>query len=273
MCCKSRFAQRRNIDCKKPEQGPGQSLSRAACCLCFLALFMATACGGSGTDVVTQPPPGNGGGGGHDYSTQFPATENPISQGGMWINGGSTGNAWTNVATTPGAAFGTMPGNASNAAVFADSTAILTGSWGADQSVQATVFASSVPNSSSIFAEVEIRLRTSISSGFITGYEVNCSVSPNASNNYMQIVKWNGALADFTQLDGANAHCVNGDVMKATMVGNTITVFKNGTQMLSFTDSASPFTAGSPGMGFFLQGTTGVNQNYGFTAFSATDKP
>jgi hypothetical protein len=243
-------------------------LTKAGHYWCLVGLMLCAACGGSGPGSTVQPPPS---GSGHNYTTQFPAAENPISEGGMWTNGGTNGNSWTNIRTTPGLAFGTMPGDASAPAQFADSTAVLTGSWGADQSVQASVFVTSAPSSSTIFEEVELRLRTTITSGSITGYEINCSVSSNAANNYMQIVKWNGALNNFTQLDATATHCVTGDVIKATIVGNTITVFRNGTQVMSFSDTSSPFTSGNPGMGFYLEGTTGVNQQYGFSSLTATD--
>ena len=35
------------------------------------------------------------------YTTNFPLTENPISEAGNWINGGSVGFDWSNVSTTP----------------------------------------------------------------------------------------------------------------------------------------------------------------------------
>jgi hypothetical protein len=54
-------------------------------------------------------------------------------------------------------------------------------------------------------------------------------------------------------------------------VGSTITTYVNGTPIFSFTDST--YTGGSPGIGMFLQGTTGVNSQYGFTSFSASDGP
>ena len=57
--------------------------------------------------------------------------------------------------------------------------------------------------------------------------------------------------------------------MKATIVGNTITSYINGVAKLSVTDST--YSSGSPGMGFYLQGASGVNGNYGFTSYVATD--
>lgn len=205
----------------------------------------------------------------HSYSTSFPATENPISEGGRWINGQTTGLEWSNVETTPGLAFGTQPGNASGNATYADSSAVLTGTWGADQEATATVHVTNAPNSSSIFQEVEIRLRTNITANSITGYEINCSVSANSSNYYIQIVRWNGPLASWTQLNGAQDHCVDGDTLKASIKGSEISVYHNGN--LVSTASDSTFASGSPGIGFFLQGTTGTNATYGFTSFAADD--
>jgi hypothetical protein len=205
----------------------------------------------------------------HAYSTNFPATENPISEGGRWINGQASGIAWSNVQTNPGLAFGTQSGDAPGNATYADSTAILNGTWGADQEASATVHVTNAPNSSSVFEEVEIRLRTSITANSITGYEINCSVSTNSGNYYIQIVRWNGALASWTQLNGAKDHCVDGDTLKATIKGSEISVYHNGNLVETATDST--FSSGSPGIGFFLQGTTGTNSTFGFTTFSADD--
>ena len=73
------------------------------------------------------------------YTTNFPLTENPISEAGMWVNGGqSPANNWTNVQTTPGLAFGTMPPSTGN---DDDSTALLTGTWGPTQTITAVVHA------------------------------------------------------------------------------------------------------------------------------------
>ena len=203
------------------------------------------------------------------YTTSFPLIENPISENGNWINGGSVGLNWSNVRTTPGLAFGTQIGNASGNAEYADSTAVLTGAWGADQEASATVYVGSAPTSSSIFEEVELRLRTTVTANSITGYEINCSVSSASNNNYIQIVRWNGPINNWTQIDGRGQHCKNLDTIKATIKGSTISVYYNGT--LIMTDTDSTFSSGSPGLGFYLQGTTGTNANYGFSSFSADD--
>ncbi len=145
------------------------------------------------------------------YSTTFPLTENPISDGGQWINGGTVGLDWTNVSTTPGRAIGHQVG-----ASYTDATALLTGAWSPDQRVTATVFAAGALNEE-CYSEVEMRLRSSISAHSNRGYEVGFKVS-QSSVAYLIIVRWNGALGDFTYL--ANLHAAqygvkNGDVVSA----------------------------------------------------------
>ena len=199
------------------------------------------------------------------YTTKFPLIENPISDGGNWINGKAVDLDWTDVQTTPGLAFGTESGTNG----YDDSTALLAGAWGPDQTVEATVH--SVNQNDNIYEEVELRLRSALSAHKATGYEINfrCSRTMNA---YTQIVRWNGPLGNFTYVaskGGSKYGVANGDTVKATIVGNVITVYINGAQVLQATDNT--FASGSPGMGFFLQGATGVNGDYGFTGFSASD--
>ncbi len=197
------------------------------------------------------------------YTTSFPATENPIAEGGHWINGKATGVDWANVRTTNGMAVGTQTG--SNG--YDDSTAILTGIWGSNQTAQATV--KMVGSDSGAYEEVELRLRSAVSAHSCTGYEINCS--KQASSPYIQIVRWNCALGDFNYVNNSDTtHYVkDGDVIKATIIGSTITVYLNGTQIVTGTDTT--FATGSPGIGFYLQGGSGNPANYGLSRFMATD--
>jgi uncharacterized repeat protein (TIGR02543 family) len=202
------------------------------------------------------------------YSTNFPLTENPISEGGNWINGGTVGLDWCNVQTnggSPGLAYGTENGATAN---YNDSTALLTGTWGPNQTVQATVYTTVAGNNN--WEEVELRVRSSLSAHNCTGYEINFSVNP--SNPYVQIVRWNGPLGSFTELNGTGSYgAKNGDVIKATISGSTITAYINGTQVLTWSDST--YSSGNPGMGFYAQSSSGsiTDSQYGFTQLSATD--
>jgi hypothetical protein len=119
--------------------------------------------------------------------------------------------------------------------------------------------------------EVELRLRSSLSAHKATGYEIDfrCSKTDKA---YSEIVRWNGPLGDFTYLkrgQGSRFGLQNRDVLKATMIGNVITVYVNGVQTLQVTDDT--YKDGSPGMGFYLQGATRGHDDYGFTSFEASD--
>ncbi len=194
----------------------------------------------------------------NSYATHFPLTENPISEGGHWITGKAVALDWGDISTTPALAIGRA-----GPARYADATALLKGTWGPDQSAEATVYAGKTFGS----PEVELRLRSSLSAHVAAGYEISNSVSSDASA-YLIIVRWNGPLADFTylaNLRGRQYGVKTGDVVKATIVGNVITAYKNGVQLAHVTDKT--YSTGNPGMGF----NEGTNGDYGFTSFTASD--
>src|SRR5260370_29942872 len=156
----------------------------------------------------------------NSYSTNYPLTENPIAEKSIWINGGTVGIDWSNVQAVKGHASGTQVW----VGTYNDSTAILSGAWGSDQSVQATVVAGTLWQSS--VEEVELRLRTSISAHSITGYEFDFrDASPGG---YVNIVRWNGPLNNFTEIASENNdyHGIKtGDTLLATAVGNTLSAY------------------------------------------------
>ena len=201
------------------------------------------------------------------YDSNFPNTENPVSEGGNWINGGTIGLDWGNVLTTPGKVFGDQtPGSPP----YKDPTAILTGRWDADQIAEGTVY--SINPNASYYQEVEIRLRTSISAHSITGYEIfsRCLKTEAA---YISIVRWNGPLGDFTELihlDGLQYGVETRDILKATIFGNVITGYINNVQVVQVTDDT--YTTGNPGIGFNY-GVGNTNPDFGFTGFSASSAP
>lgn len=199
------------------------------------------------------------------YKTSFTINESPISEGGKWINGKAEGLDWSDVAVSSGLAHGTESGTSG----YDDSTALLSGTWGSDQWAEATVH--SVNQTDDVYEEVELRLRSTLSAHEAKGYEINfrCSKTDKA---YAQIVRWNGGLGKFTYLnakEGANYGVTNGDVVKASIVGDVITAYINGVEVLRATDST--YTNGSPGIGFFLQGSGVSNNDFGFTSFTASD--
>ena len=216
------------------------------------------------------------------YRTTFERDESPISEGGMWVNGRTDGVDWADVVTEHGLAHGgevrmavaeqraeqdsgatRMPTPLGD---YDDPTAVLTGSWGPNQHVRATVLSRN--QTEDYFQEVELRVRTTITAHSITGYEVfwRCLKNENA---YAEIVRWNGKIGAWTSLarrTGPDAGVTDGDVVEATIVGNKITSFINGVVVLSATDDT--FANGSPGIGFnFGCGDTYVD--HGFTSWEA----
>jgi hypothetical protein len=201
------------------------------------------------------------------FSTRFAGAESPLSGNGAWQGGKTTGLDWTDVATLSGFAYGLESGTDG----FDDSTALVEGVWGPNQETEATVHA--VNANDTISEEVELRLRSTLAPHRCTGYEVNfrCLKTKDA---YTEIVRWDGPLGKFTYLshkDGAEYGVKEGDVVKATMIGNMIRVYLNGVLVNEATDST--FATGNPGIGFFLRNATGLGRDFGFVRFSATDAP
>ena len=220
------------------------------------------------------------------YSTRFEHDEVPISEGGLWLNGRREGIDWCDVLTANGVAYGEVSrmavaerraeqafgaappapagGDSPQAGDYDDPTAVLSGRWGPSQAVKATVFSRNPTDD--YFQEVEIRLRSSISPHMCNGYEVfwRCSKSAAA---YAEIVRWNGAVADFTSLArrvGPEVGVQHGDVVEATIVGTVIRSYINGVEVMSVTDDT--FAEGSPGVGFnFFVGNTNVD--HGLSSF------
>ena len=123
-----------------------------------------------------------------------------------------------------------------------------------------------------MYEEVELRLRSSLSPHNCTGYEVmfRCSKSPKA---YCNIARWDGILGAWMMLKethGSQYGVAGGDVVKASIKGDMITVWINGVQVTQTRDYL--FTSGNPGIGFYIEGTTGVDNQYGFSRFTATSE-
>jgi hypothetical protein len=196
------------------------------------------------------------------YTTTFSLTEAPISEGGAWHR---ANNAWTDVDTASGNAFGTNGA----ADTFDDSYALLSG-FGPNQQASAVV-ARSASLDTNIDHEMELLLRFSDDANNARGYEVLFPI-----NGVVQIVRWNGALGDFTVLNitagqlGISREMTSGDVIKATIVGNVISAFINNVLIAQTSDSA--FATGQPGIGFFTR-PGGNSANFGMTSYTATTLP
>ena len=62
----------------------------------------------------------------------------------------------------------------------------------------------------------------------------------------------------------------DGDVVKATMIGKILSVHINGVQMIQISDDRFP--NGNPGVGYYLEGATGMIGDFGFSKFMASDR-
>lgn len=201
------------------------------------------------------------------FTTTFPLTENPISESGIWTN---VGLDWTVVRTSGGLAFGTEVGGG-----FDDSYAHLSG-FGPDHMAWGVVHIDPAIQSG-INHEVEILLRWADSPHVSRGYECNWAWD----GAYTSIVRWNGALNDFTTLrgpsgtQGGNGNLpralTNGDVVSASMVGNLISLYWNG--ILNITATDSMWIYGNPGMGFFRGAVSSPQSDVAFSRYDAVDLP
>jgi len=201
------------------------------------------------------------------YTTRFEGKENSLSEEGRWAN---KGEDWTQISKENGVACGTQTGTNTGIYQFNDSFAHLSGfppdqeAWG-----QAHI---AKPNAR-CSQELEILLRWTSSPHRTTGYECFARCISSAAS-YVQIVRWEGPLGKFTylaDLRGTNYGLKNGDILKASIVNNLITVYINGVEKARVVDDT--FKTGDPGIGEFLacQGGQGFgsNKDFGFSSFSA----
>lgn len=201
------------------------------------------------------------------YSTTFDGDEDPLSEGGKWINNGLD---WTKICKHGGIAYGTQTGTNKGIYRYDDSYAHLSG-FPPDQEAWAQVqIAKPDP---SCHQELEILLRWTSSAHSTTGYECFARCL-NDDSSYLQIVRWEGPLGKFTYLAdkrGANYGLKNGDTLKASIIGNVITVYINGVEKAQVKDDTHK--TGNPGIGAFLSCDNGrgigSSTDFGFTSFTA----
>jgi hypothetical protein len=201
------------------------------------------------------------------YTTSFASTENPVSEGGKWSNNGLD---WTNIRKSDGLAYSTQSGIEGGKLKFKDSYAVLSGfppvqeAWGEVRISKPT---------SNYYEELEILLRFTSSPHNTTGYECFARCVDDDSS-YVENVRWDGPVGKFTYLarmHGKGYGLKNGDTLRASVIGNVITVFINGVKKAEAVDNT--FKTGNPGIGEFLSCVNGLgigtNADFGFARFSA----
>lgn len=201
------------------------------------------------------------------YFTNFPLTENPINQGGMFRVGDFTG-FYKNPRSTPGKCFAADFVGAG----FDDCIAhLINHAVPVNHRVTATIFRSVGYNPSDSH-EVGLYLRMQIGVGagsvYVRGYEFLF-----AAGGSFQIFRWEGTTHEsenFTELTVTGAGpgtLANGDVISVQAIGSAFQVFKNGVQVATATDST--WTDGNPGMGFFVRAGDTTKENYCTTTWAA----
>lgn len=234
----------------------------------LLVLFFAQAAGAVSIEsspatvkVIAQSTP-------KTYSTNFDLTENPLREGGVWVTGGEVGLDWQNPQTSGGLAFSDQTVNG-----YTDPIAHLQG-FPANHAAEGVVHRRQGYTPPSTH-EIELLLRFKITPHSARGYEINVWFG----GSYVQIVRWEGPLGQFTDLgslpgnDGTGpgmGGVVEGDVVRAEIVGSVIKIYKNGTLVYTIKDPDNKWTDGNPGVGFFVRpGTGAVINDYAWNSFKA----
>lgn len=227
--------------------------------------------------AIAIAPPG-------DFTTSFPATENPISQSSIWTNGETDGSLWQDVRTTPALAFGSgYAGDQFEGSAFDDNIAHLKTSYrtfSANQFVQGVIHYgySGLPQAAH---EVELLGRFSISNGVARGYEAICGVGPDGP--YAALVKWDGDLGDFKAIydPGANSITLPAEdnVFRLELTDSTGIIKYNGSTLVTADltkevggGTIAVWGSGQPGIGFWpVRGTGQDPAKFGWKSITAGD--
>lgn len=199
------------------------------------------------------------------YSTSFPLTENPISEGGKWLTGLTDGLAWTDIQTTPAkcfaSAFDAAPGGVQDGLANLKRSFLACAS---NQYSQGVIFRAGSYTPAS--HECEVLSNFTIGPNSATGYEAYFGIG-----NTHALVRWNGAFGDFTALASGNVNLptepADGDVIRIWRNGNTVFCSQNGIIISSAVDTT--FMGGNPGLGNNPASTGGaVLASYGLKSWT-----
>ena len=203
------------------------------------------------------------------YTTSFDLNENPINESGRWKNGRADGLDWLDIQTGSGRAYAAATVSDAEGNVN-DDIACLTGTWSNNQQASAVIYRAPGydPSTIGVNHEVELHVRCNITAHSIRTYE--CTLS--ATGPF--IVRWNGPLGNITYLSETNLGYVpmaTGQVLRATVVGNVISLYQNEVLICQATDSsAQRIVSGSPGLAFFPRSRATVS-GYGFSEFTGSN--
>lgn len=204
-----------------------------------------------------------------EYSTTFPLTENPLSQGSIWTHGGDVGLDWQNVQCaggSPGSAYGTGVSDISPSVLFNDNIATLQSSGLSTSAFWLEMLVRDDAGYTPAAAhEIELLMMT-ISAHSAIGYEMDFTLT-------LTPARWNGAAGDFTTgfettISGSTFTPADGDRVRAeydSTSGSPVFTLYSGTgaigggltgltQRWKFTDTtAGKIVSAYPGMGHFYR--------------------
>lgn len=208
------------------------------------------------------------------YFTNFPNTEDPLSEGNRWIGGFTVGGSWNDVRSLGGLA--TLSAVDHQTGDFNDQTALLLpnpgfASW--RPNIRITGIAKHNPPATTNFRELEFRFRSALSAGVNSGYELNFGVG--ALSPYSQLMRWNGPHGSFDPINADIAGIpliVEDDEVVADLIDHAIRIFVNGDQKGAANIAAiagTVFDTGLPGVGFY----NNISTNYGWKSIRVEELP
>lgn len=196
------------------------------------------------------------------FTTLFPLTENPISQGGKWDGGAAVGLDWLNFKTASGVA---CAGGASSSSPppFNDSLAVLRSSviaLAADQYVSWIIHKApgyTPPGTHELGGLLRFQLGPNVA----RGYEYYCGATGSST-----LIRWNGPLNNFSTMGTTGPGPVSpsdGDIMLFTAVGAVLTAYQNGSMVWTATDAT--WATGQGGLQSYAESTS-TPTSYGMSA-------
>lgn len=204
------------------------------------------------------------------YSTTFPATENPISESGVWTTGNNSGSSAT---IGPQSSSGLCYAQAADGV---DYIATVPGRFTTTKHYTQATINRKAGYTAPDTQEIELLVGFTLGSGVTAGYELDFWFGGTT----LEPVRWN-AVGDYdftavTTVSGAwPGSLADGDVVKAVFDSSSgspvITVYLNGVSQIVLTDTtAGKITSGSPGLGFFVRTGAGLDlTGYCAKGFSA----
>lgn len=208
------------------------------------------------------------------YSTTFSATENPLSEGGVWSR---TDTLSTAMRSTGGICYGTITGSGT----YDDSQAALSG-FGSRVRSTATLFRSG--SIGALNHEIELTFRGTETSTTTKKYEILCN-----KDGGIQFMRWVGGhgFDQFTDLGlfaGTNSISTPADGLIITAEVETVSA---GTVELRFYTGSTPtfvgsarddgsfggaaYLTGQPGIGAYISDPSSNPAHFCFTSLTVTD--